>query len=72
MQPAQQPRSAGNIILTFVIPATIDGQDSERKQIESLNFRIPYSASEEILKEAQLKIYASIHNRRRTFYGDKF
>jgi hypothetical protein len=55
-----------------VISATMDGQSSERrKEIQSLSFRIPVTAKEEILKEAQLKIYASIHNRRRSYYGEK-
>jgi len=54
----------------FFVPVTMEGNDdSVRKEIQSLNFKIPELVRGEVLQEAQLKIYARIHNRRRSYYG---
>ncbi|XP_059476533.1 bone morphogenetic protein 10-like [Neocloeon triangulifer] len=48
---------------------TVQSEKTERKEIQSLQFKIPSSLAGEILFEVQLKIYANVHNRRKSLYG---
>ncbi|CAB3378259.1 Hypothetical predicted protein [Cloeon dipterum] len=48
---------------------TAQSEKTQRKEIQILHFTIPERVQGENFQDGQLKIFASLHNRRRTFYG---